>query len=181
MDKDEADDNDDADDLDEALVAGGKACGKCVGCRDEAADKDMMASDETAALWASELTKASCETAAVASVRDDDDDAVNEDDSGAICSDTCDINASNSSGPVDISRVRSADTRAREATRGLSRCSCTALAMDGRCWLWFVSEMDEQVDWLMSASNCDGSVPRSTDRPRALRIDRAMMMHANEE
>ncbi len=50
MDKDEADDNDDADDLDEALVAGGKACGKCVGCRDEAADKDMMASDETAAL-----------------------------------------------------------------------------------------------------------------------------------
>ena len=33
----------------------------------------------------------------------------------------------------------------------------------------------------MNVSNCDGSAPLSTERPRALRIDRAMMMHANEE
>ncbi len=33
----------------------------------------------------------------------------------------------------------------------------------------------------MSDSNCDGSVPLSTDRPRALRIERAIMMHANKK
>ena len=48
--KDDGNDNGDVDKLDEVLVAGGKACGKCIGCRDEAADKDMMESDETAAL-----------------------------------------------------------------------------------------------------------------------------------
>ncbi len=35
------------------------------------------------------------------------------------------------------------------------------------------------MSWLISNANCDGSTPLSTERPRALRIDRPMMQHIN--
>ncbi len=35
------------------------------------------------------------------------------------------------------------------------------------------------MDWLINDANCDGSTPLSTERPRALRIDRPMMQHVD--
>ncbi len=81
-------------------------------------DDEMMASDETEAACASESTTASCETAAIAVECGDDTD---NEGSAETCSDSDDINASNSAASVGINSVFSADTRDREATRGLCR------------------------------------------------------------
>lgn len=96
---------------------------------DEHDADEMMASDETGAACGSESTTASCETAAVAATFGDDNDDF---DIKETCSDSDDINASNSAASVGINSVLSADTRDRETTRGPCHCSSATSTM-GDC------------------------------------------------